>query len=149
MVARGRRRQAWLGAAVFGAGFMIMAFVRFDYEPLPHLPNGEFLEEIRPWLPAVATGLWSGPKNTTAANARIHELLKQPVPMHFHEETPLEDVLLFIKQATSGKDGKGIPIYVDPIGLSEADKTMASTSQEYRARRRSPPSDLATLSEPA
>ena len=47
--------------------------------------------------------------------------------MHFNEETPLEDVLNFIKKATSRKDGKGIPIYVDPIGLSEADKTMAST----------------------
>ncbi len=125
--ARGRRRQAWLGAAVFGVGFMIMAFVRFDYGPLPHLPTGEFLYEIRPWLPAVANGLWSGPNTTTAANARIHELLKQPIPMHFDDETPLEDVVNFIKKATSGKDGKGIPIYVDPIGLSEADKTMAST----------------------
>ncbi len=127
VVARGRRRQAWLGAAVFGVSFMIMAFVRLDYGPLPHLPTGEFLDELRPRLPAVANGLWSDPNNTTAANARIHELLKQPVPMHFNEETPLEDVLLYIKQATSGKDGKGIPIYVDPIGLSEADKTMAST----------------------
>jgi hypothetical protein len=126
-IARGRRRQAWLGAAVFGVGFMIIAFVRLDYGPLPHLPTGEFLDELRPWLPAVANGLWSGPNNTTAANARIHELLNQPVPMHFNEETPLEDVLKYIKQATSGKDGKGIPIYVDPIGLSEADKTMTST----------------------
>ena len=29
--------------------------------------------------------------------------------------------------AERGADGKGIPIYVDPIGLLEADKTMTST----------------------
>ena len=126
-IARDRRRQVWLGAAVFGAGFMLISFVRFDYGPLPHIPTGEFLYEIRPWLPAVANGLWSGPNNTTAANARIHELLKQPIPMHFDDETPLEDVLNFVKKAMSGKDGEGIPIYVDPIGLSEADKTLKST----------------------
>ena len=47
--------------------------------------------------------------------------------MHFYEETPLEDVVKIIQNATVGADGKGIPIYVDPIGLSEADKTMTST----------------------
>ena len=125
--ARGRHRQAWLGAAVFGMGFMIMSFVRFDYGPQRRLPTAEFLDELRPWLPPIANGLWSDSNNTTAANARIHQLLNQPLPMHFNEETPLEDVLNHIKKATSGKDGKGIPIYVDPIGLSEADKTMAST----------------------
>ena len=47
--------------------------------------------------------------------------------MPFGEETPLEDVLKHIKAATPFPGGKSIPIYVDPIGLSEADKTMAST----------------------
>ncbi len=47
--------------------------------------------------------------------------------MHFVEETPLEDVLSSIKTATTSADGKPIPIYVDPIGLLQAEKTMAST----------------------
>ena len=46
--------------------------------------------------------------------------------MHFPIETPLEDVLKYVEQATRGPDDKGIPIYVDPIGISEADKTMTS-----------------------
>ena len=126
LIDRGRR-EAWLAAALFGTGFMIMAFLRVTYEPWPHLPTTEFLDELRPWLPGFMNGLGADSKSITAANARIREALKQPVPMHFHEETPLEDVLKSVRKATTGTDGKGIPIYVDPIGLSEADKTPTST----------------------
>ena len=45
----------------------------------------------------------------------------------FPEETPLDDVLKYVQEATAGPDGKIIPIYVDPIGLSETGKTMNST----------------------
>ena len=58
---------------------------------------------------------------------RIIEKLDEPISMSFNEETPLEDVLKYIKQATTTATYQGIPIYVDPIGLSEADKTMTST----------------------
>ena len=57
---------------------------------------------------------------------RIIEQLDTPISMSFQEETPLEDVLKYVKQATTTASYGGIPIYVDPIGLSEADKTMAS-----------------------
>jgi hypothetical protein len=131
LIGRGRRREVWLGAALLGAGFMTlnfgrfsydpaafmsMSFGRFSYEPWSGPPTVVFLEEIRPWLPAAASGLKSEPASITAANARIHEALKQTVPMHFSEETLLEDVLKSIKKATVGPDGKGIPIYVDPLG---------------------------------
>ncbi len=49
--------------------------------------------------------------------------------MSFANETPLEDVLKYIKQATTTPNYAGIPIYVDPLGLQEADKTMTSTVQ--------------------
>ena len=52
--------------------------------------------------------------------------LDQPVAMSFPNETPLEDVLKYIKQATQGPNDSGIPIYVDPLGLQEADKTLTS-----------------------
>ncbi len=45
----------------------------------------------------------------------------------FNEETPLEDVLKYVKQVSIAPGGKGIEIYVDPMGLQEADKTMTST----------------------
>jgi hypothetical protein len=58
---------------------------------------------------------------------RIIEELEKPVPMPFNEETPLEDVLKYIKTSTTTATYSGIPIYVDPIGLSEADKTLSNT----------------------
>ncbi len=145
LVTRARRREAWLGACLFGAGLMILPFSRFAYDPWPQLPTVDFLNEIRPWLPAVANGRRADPESVTAANARIHEILnqhvpldfaanariheilKRHVPLHFKEELPLDDFLDSIRKATSGADGKGIPIYVDPIGLQEADKTLWST----------------------
>ena len=47
--------------------------------------------------------------------------------MSFNEETPLEDVLKYIKQATTTKTYVGIQIYLDPEGLKETDTTTAST----------------------
>jgi hypothetical protein len=126
-IGRARGREAWLGATLFGAGFMVLAFGQFCPERWPGPPTVDLLNEIRPWLPAIANGRQADPENVTAANARIHETLKQRVPMHFLEETTLADVLKSVKKATTGADGTDIPIYVDPIGLVESDKTMTST----------------------
>jgi len=52
----------------------------------------------------------------------ILKKLAEPVHMNFPNETPLEDVLKYIKQATDSPAS----IYVDPIGLNEADRTMTS-----------------------
>jgi hypothetical protein len=52
--------------------------------------------------------------------------LEEPISMAFPNETPLEDVLKYIKAATQGPNDTGIPIYVDPVGLNEAEKTMTS-----------------------
>jgi hypothetical protein len=49
--------------------------------------------------------------------------------MRFPNETPLDDVLKYIKQATTTPEYPGIPIYVDPIGLQEAERSMNSTVQ--------------------
>jgi len=46
--------------------------------------------------------------------------LDEPISMSFANETPLEDVLKYIKSATQGPNDTGIPIYVDPVGLQEA-----------------------------
>jgi RNA polymerase sigma factor (sigma-70 family) len=63
-----------------------------------------------------------------ARSLLIIKKLDEPVTMKFDEETPLEEVIKHIKDSTKSSDMPGgIPIYVDPIGLSEADKTMSST----------------------
>jgi hypothetical protein len=64
---------------------------------------------------------------TDPENVRILKLLEQRVAMPFPTETPLETLLLHVKETTSALDGKGIPVYVDPIGLQEAEKSMTST----------------------
>jgi hypothetical protein len=127
LTGRGRRREPWLGATLLGAGFMTLAFGRLSYDPWPGPPTVAFLDEIRPWLPAAATGLRAEPASITAANARIHEALKRTVSMHFNDEAGLEDVLKSIKQATAGADGKGIPIYVDPLAISSVSYRVPPT----------------------
>ncbi len=50
--------------------------------------------------------------------------------MSFAEETSLEEVLKYIKEATKSSElPNGIAIYVDPIGLQEAEKSLTSTIQ--------------------
>ena len=49
--------------------------------------------------------------------------------MNFPVETPLADLKKYIEQATQDEAvglPAGIPIYVDPKGLADADKTMQS-----------------------
>ena len=130
LIGRGRRREAWLGATLFGAGFMILSFGRAVYVPWPTIPTAALLDTIRHGFADFTNGRHGDPESITASNARIHEALKQHIPMHIVEETPLEDVLKSIGKATAGTDGKGIPIYVDPIGLIEAERTMTSTVRE-------------------
>lgn len=60
---------------------------------------------------------------------QIMKMLEEPVSMSFNNETPLDDVLKYIKQATTTPKYSGIPIYVDPIGLNEAERSLNSTIQ--------------------
>ena len=58
---------------------------------------------------------------------RILAALDQPIFMSINADTPLEDFLRYVKNATTTKTYSGIPIYVDPVGLQEAEKSMTST----------------------
>jgi hypothetical protein len=125
---QGRRRSMWLGAALFGVGYMTLTFGGSpDSATWPMAPTNHWLNALRRWFPPVASGYPSSSDTVVAANARIHEALEARVPMRFPIETPLEDVLKYIQVATAGPDRKGIPMYVDPIGLQEAEKTVNST----------------------
>ena len=124
---QGKRRQIWLGAALFGVGYMTLAFGRSrNGETWPSLPTDHLLYALRDWFPPVVSGFPASSAGIAAANARVWAALDQRVPMRFPEETPLEDVLKSIQAATRGLDGKSLPIYVDPIGLQEAEKSMTS-----------------------
>ncbi len=58
---------------------------------------------------------------------QILKKLEEPISMSFANETPLDDVLKYIKQATTTPTFAGIPIYVDPHGLQEAERSLNST----------------------
>ena len=125
--ARGKHRQIWLGAALFGVGYMALAFGRSaDSNPLLGLPTDPLLASLRRWFPPIVTGYSSTSATVDAMNARILEALEQPVPMHLAEDTRLEDVVKFFKSATRGSFSGGMPIFVDPMGLAYSDKAMAS-----------------------
>jgi hypothetical protein len=127
-VGRRRTREIWLGAALFGWGYLILAFGWHPYLwACPKLVTSEILETIRPWLPSSVSGIPAFEDKSDPANARILKLLDEPVPMHFPTSMTLEELLKHVKDVTSRLDGKGIPIYVDPIRLQEAEKSMTST----------------------
>jgi len=81
------------------------------------------------------------PKKTFAApSARSHgkdprsllilNKLDDMLALKFPNETPLEEFLRYIKDGTKSSEMRnGIPIYVDPIGLQEAEKSINSTIQ--------------------
>jgi hypothetical protein len=62
----------------------------------------------------------------TAPEARTWLRLQETIALPFPDETPLEDVLKYIKAATYRDNVPPIPIYVNPIGLQEAEKTPQS-----------------------
>jgi hypothetical protein len=61
----------------------------------------------------------------TAAEARTWLALHEEIPLHYADETPLEDVLRAVQRAESER-GRRLIIYVDPVGLQEAEKTLTS-----------------------
>jgi RNA polymerase sigma factor (sigma-70 family) len=57
----------------------------------------------------------------------IFDQLDKVVSMPFREETPLDDIIKYVRQATSVGSYPGIPIYVDPQGLEQASASLTST----------------------
>jgi hypothetical protein len=65
-----------------------------------------------------------------APDLAILQALDRPVALHFAQETTLENAKRFIEEATRDAASglpHGIPIYIDPQGLQDADRSMAST----------------------
>ena len=56
----------------------------------------------------------------------VLDILAEPIPMPFANETPLDDVLKHIKEATAKAGRPALPIYVDPVGLQEAERSLTS-----------------------
>jgi len=117
LFARGKSREILIGATLFGVGYLYMALA---YTRFPYSVTDQLLNALRPLIA-------SGQREIAPANSRILKALEQPIPMKFTPEASLKDVLTYIRMATSTPTYPGIPIYVDPIGVQEAEKSLSST----------------------
>src|SRR5207244_11547632 len=59
-------------------------------------------------------------------NRQIQEKLDQPIDVDPKELATLDQLLKHIKQSTTDAKFSGIPIYVSPLGLQEAGKSLNS-----------------------
>jgi RNA polymerase sigma factor (sigma-70 family) len=67
-----------------------------------------------------------GAKDKNPKTEWILKKFEEPATIRFKDETPLEDVLKYIQTLTTTKGQDPIPIYIDPVGLQEAEKTLQS-----------------------
>ena len=93
-------------------------------------------------------------KATPADEKRNQAILREArgaVSMNFANDTPLEDVKKYIEQSTQDEAAglpTGIPIYVDPEGLKDAeqDDGLDGLASTWRASRSGPPSGSSSAS---
>ena len=126
LLGRGGRREIWLGAALFGCGYMVFTFGRSADANGPFPPTTHLLNALRPGPTPHWSGFPDSLERFNAHNARVLKALEQPIPMHFPDGAPLEDILKYIKTETEARVRSPFPIYIDPVGLREARQTMQS-----------------------
>jgi RNA polymerase sigma factor (sigma-70 family) len=59
-------------------------------------------------------------------NQALRQRLQEPIAMSFSDSTPLQDVIKYLKSASAKTGQSPVPIYVDPVGLQEAEQTPSS-----------------------
>ncbi len=64
--------------------------------------------------------------NDLERNEAIKKRLEEPITMQFANETPLDDVIKYLKANFTDKGKKDVPIFINPRGLEEAEKSMSS-----------------------
>ena len=127
LVGRGRARTMWLGAAIFGFGYMLFTFGRSADSAWPYPPTTHLLNALRPGPPPHRSGFPDASERFNSLNAHLLQALEQPIAIHFPNGAPLEDILKQIKSESEARLGKPFPIYVDPVGLKVARQTMSSS----------------------
>ena len=130
LVCHGKQREIYLGAGLFGLAFMLVVFTRLpdtNISPRPwELPVEPFLKSLRLAVSPVLSGGPAGSSQVAAANARIVNALERKAPDRF-TNVALGDFLDYLRRATKDGDGRGIPVYVDPVGMQEDERTLDST----------------------
>ena len=108
---------ASLTTAMLEGGFQAGGGGGFDTE-------AEFRQRLE--IAQLSASLASWEKNPK--NEAILKALEQPVPMLFTKETSLDFVLKYIRKKVMEKpNNTPIPIYLDPLGLQQAERTLDSS----------------------
>jgi hypothetical protein len=129
----GESRAFWLGFALFGWGYMALTRESWlgQSADRPEMLTSIALDHLgalfhrRPDSP-MALSPFTGPTSDDYQHRLTLAKLEEPITMSFPTGTAFEDVLKYIKAATMGPKDSGIQIYVDPVALKEAGKTMRS-----------------------
>ena len=121
--------------------------VRLEYLAAVHQETGEswsnarlILSTARPSLDAsppeflplkIANAPDAEPQEAVVANdprsAKVAAELTRVVSLNFANDTPLEEVLKTVQSLTQGPNfPQGISVYVDPVGLADAEQKMSS-----------------------
>jgi len=90
--------------------------------------GGERLADFMPSGPPNVFHVDAPPR--TVPETKTWLKLQAIVPVNFPDGTSLQDLVKFVRESTRDVGNglpRGIPIYVDPQGLNDVDKTMAST----------------------
>ena len=126
---QGNRRAGWLGFALFGAGYLTVVFGPESLPATwPRVVGDQFINAVASVLPHSAGSDFTDPADIfDLANKRVQAVLDRPVFLHIEGEMTLEEFLKAVRAVAVGPEGQPIPIHVDPQGLRDADKTMAST----------------------
>ena len=91
----------WVGAALFGSGYMYLTFGR-SADTWPYPPTTHLLNALRPGPTPHWSGFPDASERFNALNERVLSALEQPIPMHFWNGAPLEDILKYIKNRGRG-----------------------------------------------
>jgi len=135
------KRRGLVLVALGASALLVAAFVRFVLFPGPAfdpeiplakaaiVPDpGRDSQLITDSPPPSTTPIPTGDALAGARSSAILARLDEPIFMAFPDKTPLGVVLRHFKNATSkGRNDPGVPVYLDPIGLQEAKRSLAST----------------------
>ncbi|WP_165248683.1 RNA polymerase sigma factor [Paludisphaera soli] len=87
--------------------------------------SGPSPEEIRQNIAGLAASV--AKYDQASADAQLGEALALPFTLKSDEDSTLRDMLDLIKQSVKIADGKRLPVYVDPVGLRDADAALDSS----------------------
>jgi hypothetical protein len=113
------------GSTLTGA----MVLARQQKSPETKIKSAELKGQVRSATVVEPTRAAGDSKSTKLdpKTRQVLEKLEEPIAMPFANATPLDDLLKYIRVATTTSSFAGVPIYVDPNGLMEAEVTPQST----------------------